>query len=93
MTESVRYRMLDYLANENAVHNTFTAAQARARFRIENVSSQIHKLRTEGFSIYTNTKKLSDGRRIQFYRLGSPSKRFLRNMKAGRVSEAVACLS
>ena len=93
MSESVRYRMLDYLANENAVHNTFTAAQARARFRIENVSSQIHKLRTEGFSIYTNRKTLADGRKISVYRLGSPSKSYLKNMKAGRVSEAVACLS
>jgi hypothetical protein len=31
-------------------------------------------LRKEGHCIYTNTRKLEDGRKISFYRLGTPTK-------------------
>jgi len=93
MNEPVKYRMLDYLFNINDnVYNTFTVAQARARFGVENVSARIHDLRKEGFSIYTNRKNLEDGRKITFYRLGKASKRFTRNFDAGRTRIALKSL-
>jgi hypothetical protein len=89
--KSVKDKLLDYFFNPT--YNTFTVAQARARFGIENVSARINELRKDGFSIYTNTKLLEDGRRIYFYRLGSPSKRFLSLHNAGRYAEAARVLS
>lgn len=58
-------------------YNTFTTAQARARFGITNVAARINELREEGYAIYTNTKKLANGRTISFYRMGQPTKRMV----------------
>ena len=55
-------------------YNTFTTKQAQARFGVSNVAARIDELRQEGNVIYTNTKKLEDGRKISFYRLGTPTK-------------------
>lgn len=70
---SVKQRMLAFLKKDEG-YNTFTVKQAQARFGIKNVSARIEELRKEGHCIYTNTKKLADGRRISYYRLGTPSK-------------------
>jgi hypothetical protein len=87
---SVKDKLLSYFFNPT--YNTFTSAQARARFGITNVSARINELRKDGFPIYTNTKKLEDGRKITFYRLGTPSKRYTRLMKQGKVNQAVQAL-
>ncbi len=71
---SAKQKILNFLSKEDG-YNTLTVAQARSRFGIQNVSARVEELRNEGHCIYTNTKTLSDGRRINFYRLGSPSKR------------------
>lgn len=76
----------------NPVHNTITAAQARARYGISNVSARINELRKEGFVIYTNTKRLPDGRKINVYRMGTPSKRYTKLLKAGKLNEAIKTL-
>jgi len=76
----------------NPVYDTFTAAQARARFKISNVSARINELRKEGYPIYSNVKTLEDGRKVTVYRLGNPSKRYLRAMRSGRISQALAAL-
>ena len=55
-------------------YNTFTVKQAQTRFGIKNVSARIEELRKEGHCIYTNTKKLSNGRKINYYRLGTPTR-------------------
>jgi hypothetical protein len=55
-------------------YNTFTTKAARSRFGVQNVSARIDELRKEGNVIYTNTKKLEDGRKITYYRLGTPTK-------------------
>ena len=90
-TVSVNDKLVAYF--HNPVYNTLTVAQAKARFGITNVSARINELRKEGFAIYTNTKTLADGRKISFYRLGTPSKRYLRNLKAGRTQLAIKALS
>ena len=54
-------------------YNTFTTKQAQRRFGIQNVSARIDELRQEGHVIYTN-KKVVDGRKVAFYRMGKPTK-------------------
>lgn len=90
-TMSTKDKLISYF--HNPVYNTLTTAQARARFGVKNVSAVINELRLEGFAIYTNSKTLEDGRKIKFYRLGTPSKRYLRNLDAGRTRLAVAALA
>jgi len=70
---SAKQKILKFLSKKDGF-NTLTVAQARARFGIENVSARIGELRKEGHAIYTNTKTLKDGRTIQYYRLGKPSR-------------------
>jgi len=84
-------KLLNFLLSDSE-YNTLTVAQARARFKIANVSARINELRADGHPIYTNKKTLADGRKIKFYRYGTPSKRFMKNFKAGRVSQAVKAL-
>ena len=79
----------------NPVYNTTTVAQASARFGVSpsTVTKAVRELRMEGHAIYTNRKTLEDGRKISFYCLGKPSKRFTRNMKAGRTEIAIEALT
>lgn len=88
---SVKDKLVNYFFNP--VYNTLTVKQAQARFGITNVSARINELRKEGFSIYTNRKTLADGRTVNVYRLGTPSQRYLRNMRAGRTKIAVRSLT
>ena len=69
---SAKERMLAALKQTEG-YNTFTTAQAQRRFGISNVSARIDELRQEGHCIYTNTKVV-DGKKVSYYRLGSPSK-------------------
>ena len=71
---NAKQKIMNYLSKTDG-YNTLTVAQARARFGINNVAARIDELRKEGHAIYTNTKTLSDGRVIQYYKLGKPSKR------------------
>lgn len=78
---------------DNPVYNTFTTAQAAARYGVSpsSVTRAVRELRLEGHAIYRNRKSY-DGRTINVYRLGSPSRRFTRNLKAGRTGIALAAL-
>jgi biotin operon repressor len=73
---TAKEKMLNALTKTGG-YNTFTVAQARARFGVKNVAARINELREEGYPIYTNTRKLSDGRTISFYRLGQPTRRMI----------------
>jgi Helix-turn-helix domain len=73
MKLSAKEKMLIALKQKSG-YNTFTVKQAQRRFGIQNVSARIEELRKEGHCIYTNTRKLEDGRKITFYRLGTPTK-------------------
>lgn len=70
--QSAKERMLAALKQTEG-YNTFTTAQAQRRFGISNVSARIDELRQEGHCIYTNTK-VQDGRKVSYYRLGTPTK-------------------
>ena len=74
---SAKTKILNYLSKD-AGYNTLTVAQARAKFGIQNVSARVEELRQEGHCIYTNSRVLADGRKINYYRLGSPTKAMVR---------------
>jgi hypothetical protein len=69
---SAKQKMLNALKQTEG-YNTFTVKQAQRRFGITNVTARIDELRQEGHCIYTNTK-VQDGRKVHFYRLGTPTK-------------------
>jgi predicted transcriptional regulator len=73
---SGKSRILAFLQKTEG-YNTLSVRQAQARFRVANVSATIAKLRAEGYSIYTNTRKRGDGSAVAVYRLGRPSASFI----------------
>lgn len=73
---TAKEKLLNYLSKTEG-YNTFTVAQARSMFKIQNVSARIDELRKEGNMIYTNEKVLPDGRRINYYKLGKPTKKVI----------------
>ena len=80
---SAKQKMLAAL-KQTSGYNTFTTKQAQHRFGITNVSARIEELRKEGNVIYTNKRTLEDGRKITYYRLGTPSKSLVKSaLKAG----------
>ena len=85
MKLSAKEKMLVALKKTSG-YNTFTTKQAQKRFGITNVSARIDELRQEGHVIYTNTRKLEDGRKISFYRLGTPTKAMVRTALAAGYS-------
>jgi hypothetical protein len=65
-------------------YNTFTVKAAQRRFGIKNVSARVEELRKEGHVIYTNTRYTESGQKINFYRLGTPTKAMVKTaMGAG----------
>ena len=74
---SAKQRILNYLS-KNEGYNTLSVAQARTRFRIQNVAARIDELRQEGHCIYTNTKRRGDGSKVSVYRIGTPTKAMVR---------------
>ena len=72
-TLSAKQKMLAVLKQTEG-YNTFTTKQAQRRFGITNVSARIEELRKEGNVIYTNKRTLEDGRKITYYRMGTPTK-------------------
>jgi Mn-dependent DtxR family transcriptional regulator len=92
MSLSLREKLLRSF--DNPVYNTFTTKQAAARFGVSpaTVTKTVNALRLDGHPIYRNRKNY-DGRTINVYRYGTPSKRFLRNLRAGRTQIALEALN
>ncbi|HMH11441.1 MAG TPA: helix-turn-helix domain-containing protein [Candidatus Nitrosopolaris rasttigaisensis] len=72
---SAKQKLLTFLSKAEG-RNTFSVAQARSMFGIENVSARIYELRNEGFPIYTNVRHRADGTPVCVYQLGKASKSF-----------------
>ena len=70
---SAKQKMINYL-NKKTGYNTFSVAQGRKLFGVQNVAARIDELRQEGHCIYTNTVKRSDGTKVKAYRIGKPTK-------------------
>lgn len=67
---NVNNRLLNYLESGRDI----TAAQARTRFGITNVSARISELRKRGHAIFLNERTTKNGRTIKAYRLGTPTR-------------------
>lgn len=81
---SARMSLLSYLSRGEQV----TTKQARTMFKVSNVADLVYRLRNEGFSIYTNRVTTSRGEETFAYRLGTPSRAFLRNRASRHVARA-----
>jgi len=80
---SAKQRILAALKQTEG-YNTFTVKSAQRRFGIKNVSARIEELRKEGHVIYTNSRYTESGQKINFYRLGTPTKAMVKTaMSAG----------
>jgi Helix-turn-helix domain len=74
---SAKQKMVNYLSKTEG-YNTFSTAQGRRLFGVQNVSARIDELRQEGHCIYTNTVTKADGSKVKVYRLGTPTKAMVR---------------
>jgi predicted ArsR family transcriptional regulator len=79
---NVKERMLTSLKQ----NDTFTVKQAQQRFGIKNVYARISELRQEGYCIYTNPKKMHDGKKTFVYRLGKPNREMVKAALAAGIS-------
>ena len=70
---SKQAKLLNYLQTGVQV----TAKQIAGSFGLKNPHDAIHQLRKQGYCIYANPAKLSDGTKTTKYRIGVPSKRMV----------------
>lgn len=78
--KTAKERVLSFLQKKQG-RNTFSVAQGRNYFGIKGVTQVISDLRSEGYPIYTNIRRRGDGSKVKVYRLGTPSRSFLRYCK------------
>lgn len=53
---------------------TFTAAEARKRFGIENLSAEVSRIRQNGYAVFAETFKAGNGVMVREYRMGNASR-------------------
>jgi hypothetical protein len=73
---SVKSKVLAYLSKDSS-YNTLTARKMQSLFGVANPSAVINELRSEGHTIYLNSRITSSGEKVSFYRLGTPTKRIV----------------
>jgi len=73
---SVKSKILAYLSKEDG-YNTLTAQKMQSTFGVANPSATINELRNEGHAIYLNSRYNTNGDKVSFYRLGTPTKRMV----------------
>lgn len=83
---SQKQKVLNFLSKKTG-YNTLTAAQAKARFGVENLRAVITNLRQEGHVIYNNTKTRADGSKVGSYRIGKPRTAFIRAAMANGLAQ------
>lgn len=76
MSKSVKAKVLAYLSKEDGF-NTLTAQKMQSTWGVANPSALINDLRNEGHAIYLNSRVNSNGEKVFFYRLGTPTKRMV----------------
>jgi predicted transcriptional regulator len=54
-----------------------TARQITGSFGLKNPREAVRQLRLKGYCVYSNQAKLSDGREVVKYRIGTPTKRMV----------------
>ena len=73
---SVKSKVLAYLSKEDG-YNTLTAQKMQSTFGVANPSATINELRNEGHAIFLNSRYNTNGDKVSFYRLGTPTKRMV----------------
>ena len=56
---------------------TLTPADAKKRFGIGNLSAEVSRIRSNGFAVYTNSRKAGNGVNVTEYVLGKPSRKLV----------------
>jgi uncharacterized protein YjdB len=74
--KSAKQKVLSYLSKDSE-YNTLTAQKMQSVFGVANPSATINELRNDGHAIYLNTRINSNGDKVSFYRLGTPTKRIV----------------
>ena len=72
--KSAKQKVLAYLSKQDG-YNTLTANKMQSLNGVANPSATINELRNEGHAIYLNTRTNTNGEKVSFYRLGTPTKR------------------
>ena len=67
-------KLANAFVNDGAV---LTAKQISSRYGLANPHDAVYQLRSEGYSIYTNTRKNSRGETVIQYRYGRPSRKMV----------------
>jgi hypothetical protein len=75
-SNSVKSKILAYLSKDSG-YNTLTVAKMQSVFGVANPTATINDLRNDGHAIYLNTRTNTNGDKVSFYRLGSPTKRMV----------------
>lgn len=86
-TMTANERMLAFLQKSEG-YNTFSVAQGRRLFGVQNISARISELRGEGHPIYTNIVRNGKGEKVAVYRLGTPTKNRRSNRFYSRLRSA-----
>lgn len=75
----------DQLLKHLQAGKSFTAKQITASFGIVNPARHVQYLREQGYCVYSNPTKLSNGKVATKYRIGAPTRRMvaLANMIVG----------
>jgi len=73
---SAKQKVLSYLS-KSVGYNTLTPTKMQSMFGVANPSATINDLRKEGHAIYLNSRINSNGDKVSFYRLGTPTKRIV----------------
>jgi hypothetical protein len=74
--KSAKQKVLAYLSKEDG-YNTLTPNKMQSLYGIANPSATINELRNDGHAIYFNSRITSNGDKVSFYRLGTPTKRIV----------------
>jgi hypothetical protein len=73
---SAKTQVLSFLSKQDG-YNTLTSQKMQKLFGVANPSAVVNELRNDGHAIYLNTRKTRDGKKVSFYRLGTPTKRMV----------------
>ena len=67
----------DLLLKHLKAGKAFTPRQIKASFGIAHPASTVRNLREQGYCVYSNPAKLSDGSETVKYRIGTPTRRMI----------------
>ena len=72
-TETKTYKLFNALYKGDAV----TASQAQKRFGIKNISAEVSRISSAGYSVYANKRTAGNGVQVTEYVIGKPSRKLV----------------